>query len=175
MKKISEEIDDLLIKFLDEKLTGEKLEKIKYGLATSEELRDRLEVLKLIQGTLQESKLLHPSSNFTKRVMTNLHSIAPLPIMTPRNGLLLLVGILIAIVIGASFVDAGFYNSLNGMLSFDQINLPAGIYKPSIPSIPFNGKLLVNSIIAINMALAFILLDRLVLRPFFNRRSRTQI
>lgn len=175
MKKISEEIDDLLLQYLDEKLTGEKLEKIKHGLATSEELRDRLDALKLIHSTLLESKLLHPSSNFTKRVMNNLNSIAPSPMVTPKNGLLLLVGILIAIAIGASFVDAGFYNSLNGMLSFDQLKMPSGIYKPSIPSIPFNGRLLVNSIIALNLALAFILLDRLVLRPFFNRRSRIQM
>lgn len=175
MKKISEEIDDLLLQYLDGKLTGDKLEKIKGGLATSEELKDRLEVLKLIQSTMQENALLHPSSNFTKRVMNNLHSIAPSPMVTPKNGLLLLVGILTAIAIGASFVDAGFYNSLNGMLSFDQIKLPSGINTPSIPSIPFNGRMLVNSIIALNLALAFILLDRLVLRPFFSRRSRMQM
>jgi len=89
--------------------------------------------------------------------------------------LLLLFGILVAIGIGASLVDGGFYNSLNGILSFEQIKLPSGIQTPTLPSIPFSGKLLVNSIIAVNLALAFILLDRLVLRPFFNRRSRMQM
>lgn len=175
MRKISEEIDELLIQYLDGKLTGEKLEKIKQGLATSEELKDRLQVLKLIQSSMHEAELLHPSSSFTKRVMNNLHRVAPAPMVTPKNGLLLLFGILVAIGIGASLVDVGFYNSLNGILSFEQLKLPSGIKTPTLPSIPFNGRLLVNSVIALNLALAFILLDRIVLRPFFNRRSRMQL
>ena len=107
--------------------------------------------------------------------MNNLHRVAPAPMVTPKNGLLLLFGILVAIGIGASLVDVGFYNSLNGILSFEQLKLPSGIKTPTLPSIPFNGRLLVNSVIALNLALAFILLDRIVLRPFFNRRSRMQL
>ncbi len=175
MRKIAQEIDELLLQYLDGKLMGEKLEKIKRGLASSEALRERLEVLKLIQSSMQDSSLLSPSPNFTKKVMNNLHRESPVPMVTPRNGLLLLLGVLVAIGIGASLVDAGFFNSVNGILSFDKMQLPSGINGPSIPSIPFNGKLLVNSFIALNLALAFILLDRVVLKPFFNRRSRMQL
>jgi hypothetical protein len=38
-------------------------------------------------------------------------------------------------------------------------------------SIPFNGKVLVNSIIFLNLGLALILLDRTVLRPLFQKRA----
>lgn len=174
MKKVSQEIDELLVAYLDGELTGEKLEKVKKGLDTSEELRSRLEVLKLIQQSLERNTLLHPSDNFTQRVMGNLDKVPTASVLTPKNGLILLAGILVAMGIGASLVDTGIFNTLNGMLSLNQIKLPTGVTTPTLPSIPLSGKLIVNSIIALNMGLAFLLLDRTILRPFFNRRSRMQ-
>ncbi|MEZ4947731.1 MAG: hypothetical protein R2804_19520 [Cyclobacteriaceae bacterium] len=174
MKKISQEIDELLIAYLDGTLTGEKLEKVKNGLSTSEDLRNRLEVLKLIQQSLEHNTLLHPSNNFTQSVMRNLDKVPASSMLTPKNGLILLAGILVAMGIGASLVDTGIFNELNGMLSLNPVKLPTGITTPALPNIPFSGKLIVNSIIALNMGLAFLLLDRTVLKPFFNRRSRMQ-
>lgn len=174
MKKVSQEIDKLLIAYLDGELAGEKLEKIKNGLNTSEELRNRLEVLRLIQQSLERNTLLHPSDNFTAKVMGNLDKVPAVSILTPKNGLILLAGILVAMGIGASLVDTGVFNELNGMLSLKPIKLPTGVTTPTLPTIPFNGKLIVNSIIALNMGLAFLLLDRTILKPFFNRRSRMQ-
>lgn len=174
MKKVSQEIDELLLAYLDGALTGEKLEKVKNGLNTSEELRSRLEVLKLIQQSLESNTLLHPSGNFTQRVMENLDKAPVASMLTPKNGLILLAGILVAMGIGASLVDTGIFNALNGMLSLDQIKLPTGVATPSLPTIPLSGKLIVNSIIALNLGLAFLLLDRTILKPYFNRRSRMQ-
>ncbi|MEP2667904.1 MAG: hypothetical protein ABJH04_02855 [Cyclobacteriaceae bacterium] len=174
MKKVSQEIDKLLIAYLDGELAGEKLEKLKNGLNTSEELRNRLEVLRLIQQSLERNTLLQPSDNFTSKVMGNLDKVPAASMLTPKNGLILLAGILVAMGIGASLVDTGVFNELNGMLSLNQIKLPTGVTTPTLPTIPFNGKLIVNSIIALNMGLAFLLLDRTILKPFFNRRSRMQ-
>ncbi|HNP06445.1 MAG TPA: hypothetical protein PKN99_02410 [Cyclobacteriaceae bacterium] len=174
MKKISQEIDELLVAYLEGALAGEKLEKIKNGLATSEELRNRLEVLKLIQQSLERNTLLHPSDNFTQRVMGNLDKVPSASMLTPKNGLILLAGILVAMGIGASLVDTGLFNELNGMLSLNPIKLPTGVSTPTLPAIPLSGKLIVNSIIALNLGLAFLLLDRTILKPFFNRRSRMQ-
>lgn len=170
MRNISQEIDDLLVQYLEGKLTGEKLDKMKTGLATSEELQSRLEVLKLIQSTLQNEPLVKPSSNFTKRVMSILHRAPATGVVTPKNGLLLLCGILVAIGIGAVMVDAGFFNSINGMLTINQFELPSGLKTPSIPSIPLSGKIIINGIIALNLGLAFLILDRTILRPYFRNR-----
>ena len=170
MRNISQEIDDLLVQYLEGKLTGEKLDKMKTGLATSEELQSRLEVLKLIQSTLQNEPLVKPSSNFTQRVMDNLHRAPATGVVTPKNGLLLLCGILVAIGIGAVMVDAGFFNSINGMLTINQFELPSGLKTPSIPSIPLSGKIIINGIIALNLGLAFLILDRTILRPYFRNR-----
>lgn len=170
MRNISNEIDDLLSQYLEGKLSGEKLDKIKQGLATSEELQNRLEVLKLIQSSFQNEQIIHPSANFTKKVMNNLHHAPSFSVVNPKNGLLLLCGVLVAIGIGAAMVDAGFFNSLNGMLSFNQIEMPKGIKTPALPSIPFSGRIIVNGLIGLNLALAFLILDRVILRPYFRNR-----
>lgn len=170
MRNISQEIDDLLIQYLEGNLSGDKLDKIKQGLATSEELQNRLEVLKLIQSSFQQEKIVHPSANFTKRVMSNLHRVPATNVVTPKNGLLLLCGVLVAIGIGVVMVDAGFFNSLNGILSINQFELPSGSKTPSIPSIPLSGKIIFNGIIALNLGLAFLILDRTILRPYFRNR-----
>lgn len=174
MNRITQEIDQLLQDYLEGKLIGEKLEKVKKGLETFEELRNRLEILKTIELSMQKGQLMEPSSHFTQRVMSNLHKLPATQSITPRNGLLLLAGILVALGIGVTLVDAGFYNSLNGILSFENVNLPTGVPTPSIPSIPFSGKWVVNAIIGLNIGLAFLLLDRTILKPFFQRRSRVQ-
>jgi hypothetical protein len=44
-----------------------------------------------------------------------------------------------------------------------------------LPEIPFNGKLIVNLIIIANIALAFIVLDRAVLKPWFERRRNMPV
>jgi hypothetical protein len=41
----------------------------------------------------------------------------------------------------------------------------------SFPAIPINGKLVVNIIILLNLGLAWLVLDRAVLRPLFRRRA----
>lgn len=174
MKKVSQEIDELLVAYLEGKLTGEKLEKIEKGLDASEALRSRLEVLRLVQQSLERNTLLHPSANFTNKVMGNLDKVPAATMLTPKNGLLLLAGILVAMGICTSLVDTGIFNTLNGMLSLNQLNLPTQLNTPTLPAIPLSGRLIVNSIIALNMGLAFLLLDRTILRPFFNRRSRMQ-
>ncbi len=172
MKKVTQEIDELLLAYLDGTLDGVKLDKIKNRLATSENLRERLEALKLIQQSLQKGILLHPSSNFTQKVMSNLDRMPSASMLTPKNGLMLLIGILVAMGTGIALVDAGFFNTLNGILLMDPLKMPAGITTPILPSIPFNGRLIVNAIIALNLGLAFLLLDRTILKPFFNRRSK---
>lgn len=174
MKKISQEIDDLLVGYLDGTLTPEKLDKIKNGLTTSESLRSRLEALKFIQQSMQNTEVIHPSAHFTQRVMGNLHKLPHTTVLTPKNGLLLLSGVLVAMGMGATLVDAGIFNSFNGILPLNQFTLPTGIAVPELPAIPFNGKWIVNSIIALNLGLALLLLDRTILKPFFNKRSRVQ-
>ncbi len=174
MQKISQETDILLQDYLEGKLSEEKRRKIEFGLEKSEELRNRLEILKLLQQSMSHSSLMQPSANFTQRVMSNLHTMSSAQSLSPKNGLILLGGILIAIGIAISMLNTGLFNSMNGMLSFENFQLPQGLALPQVPSIPINGKIILNVIIALNIGLAFLLLDRTILKPLFNRRSGIQ-
>lgn len=174
MQKISQETDKLLQDYLDGKLAGEKLMKIKAGLEKSEELRNRLEILKLLQQSMSLPSLMQPSPHFTQRVMSNLHNMPASQSLSPKNGLILLGGILVATGIAIATLSTGLFNSMNGMLTFENFQLPRGIAIPQVPSIPINGKIILNAIIVLNIGLAFLLLDRTILRPLFSRRSRMQ-
>jgi hypothetical protein len=45
--------------------------------------------------------------------------------------------------------------------------------RQSLPGIPVDGKWIVNIIIFLNIAVAFIVLDRTILHPLFQRRMQT--
>ena len=165
-----EALENLLQDYLDGNLNEEQTQRIENALAGSETLRNRLEILKIIENSLHQDELLQPSSQFTQKVMSNLHQVPVAPMMTPRNGLILLVGVLVVIVASASLIDTGIFNALNGLLTFDQLTLPSGIATPSLPAIPFSGKWVVNTIIALNLGLAFLILDKTILKPFFKGR-----
>lgn len=120
-------------------------------------------------------KTIHPeqpSVNFTQQVMNNLHRASAVTLGLPsRNTMLILVGILVTIGIGIVMLAGGVFNSITSItirpeiLSNDQL-------QQYIPTIPFNGKLIINIVILMNLALVFIILDRAVLKPWFDRRAK---
>jgi hypothetical protein len=131
--------------------------------------REREEELKLIENVLAKNKLESPSSNFTHRVMMNLHSMPVASSLSPRNGLFLLFGTVVAVTLLTILVSTGVFDSTGATISLEQLP-DAEITKDLQKTIPLSGKWLMNGLILLNIVLAFILLDRTVLRPFFNRR-----
>ena len=69
-------------------------------------------------------------------------------------------------------LSAGVFDSTNTLELMDIViqNKYIDINK-SLPSIPFNEKMVVNIIILLNLALAFVVLDRTVLKPWFEKRK----
>ena len=161
----------LLLDYLYGRLHGADLRQLEAGLESSEDLRNRLEIVKLIEQSLGGDSLVHPSAHFTQRVMHAVRNSPAPHLISPKNGLMLLVGILIATGFAVALLNAGVFNALNGVFTFENLPLPAG----SVPSIPFHGKWMVHVIVGLNISLAFILLDRTILKPLFGRRSRFQL
>lgn len=125
--------------------------------------------LNIIDQHLKSVRIEQPSVNFTQRVMSNLHRAPVVTLELPsRNKMLMLAGILVTIGIAVLLVAGGAFNSVTSV-SVDQNIIPNQI-REYIPSIPFNGKLIINIAILMNLALAFIILDRVVLKPWFERR-----
>lgn len=134
-----------------------------------EKEKNREEELKLIEKVLVKNKLESPSSNFTHRVMMNLHSMPVASSLSPRNGLLLLFGTVVAVTLLTILVSTGLFDSTGTTISLEQLP-DSELTKDLQRTIPFNGKWLMEGLILLNIVLAFILLDRTILRPFFNRR-----
>lgn len=128
------------------------------------------EELNAIDRYFETVRIEQPSANFTQHVMSNLHRASAAALGLPsRNKMLMLAGILATIGIAILLLAGGAFESVT-TITVDQDILPNNQIREYIPTIPFNGKLVINIVILMNLALAFIILDRAVLKPWFERR-----
>lgn len=128
--------------------------------------------LRTIDSFLQSIQVEQPSANFTQKVMGNLHRTSASVISLPsRNKILLLAGIFTLVGIGVLLLADGAFSSITS-ITIDQTLIPNEKIREHIPSIPFNGTLIINIVVLMNLALAFIILDRAVLKPWFHRRAK---
>lgn len=166
--------DEVLLNFLDGNISPEEKNFINESIQENNENRIRLNELESVHSHLKtESVLLSPSKNFTDRVMSGLHEKSSSVFLSPKNGFLLIVGLLIASVIALSLISSGAFNQQTNF-NFNQI--PINIDKIKIPTnFIFDLKGFVKGFVIINLILAFVLLDRTILRPIFQKRSSHMI
>lgn len=173
MKKVSQPIDDILLDYLDGKLTTPEKEKTERSLQSNPAWQKRLEELRLIHSFLITTKLEQPSRNFTGTVMSRLHQYPAQAGFSIRNGILLLAAVLVAIGIATVLVSSGAFDNTTTNIDLNQVELSKKFIKTPLPSFAFNAKLIVNIIIILNLGLAWMVLDRVILKPFFQRRLHT--
>lgn len=168
MEKLTTSEDDLLMDFLDGNLNAIDLQKLKQRLESSATLQARLEELRVVHNNLSKVKIESPSHGFVARVMQSLHSRGYASYLSPRNGLFLLIGILVAAGAVALMAGAGVFNS-GITISLKSIQ-PAQPVLQKLPTFSLDLKVIVNLVIGVNLVLAFLILDRTILRPYFNKR-----
>jgi hypothetical protein len=80
---------------------------------------------------------------------------------------------MVAIGLGAVLLSAGVFDTSGSIQLADIVinNKYLEVNKP-LPSIPINGKVIVNVIIALNLALLFVVIDRTILKPWFAKRTK---
>lgn len=161
--------DEKLFEYIDGGLKGAEKEHFEQLLHNSPALRTRLEELRKLDTELRTIKIEQPSKNFTQRVMSRLDQYPVRNNATFRNGILLLAGVLVSVGIGSLLVASGVFDGTSS-IDLNQTITP-NKYIQKLPTFNFNGKLVVNIIILLNMALAFLLLDRTILKPWFERRK----
>jgi anti-sigma factor RsiW len=168
--KISQTQDSTLFEYMDGGLKGIEKENIEQLLKTSPALQARLEELRKLDSDLRTIKIEQPSKNFTQRVMSKLDQYPLRSSMTFRNSIFLLAGVLVAVGVGSLLVAGGVFDGTS-TIDLNQTIVPVNKYieKP-LPTFNFNGKLMVNIIILLNLALAFVVLDRAILKPWFEKR-----
>lgn len=176
MEKPDFKRDEELLNYLDGTLRDAQAQQLKAHLEKSPALQKRLEELREVTSALEGTgKLAHPSSNFTHRVMSNLHRLpASATSLSPRNGLLLLCGILVAVGVLSMLLASDVFDGLNRSIELTNNPVTKDFVKNPLPSFSFQGKWLINGVVILALGLCFVLLDRTILRPLFNRRSKFQ-
>jgi len=172
MKDRSQSADDKLSRYLDGGMSNPEKKAFEEELKINTVLRTELEHLQDIGFTMRNKMLEQPSRNFTQLVMSRLdqYPIVAQKSFSIRNGILLLAGVLVAVGLAAVLVSAGVFDTAVTTIDLNQMQLPQEYLPKSLPSIPFNGKLIVNLIIVLNLGLAWVVLDRAILKPLFQRR-----
>jgi hypothetical protein len=172
MKKVSQSVDDILSDYLDGNLSTAEKMKADEALRNNPFWRERLDELKMVNTFLGENKIEYPSKNFTDAVMNRLHQYPVNTGFSIRKGILLLTGVLIVIGVATILLSTGAFDNTTTSIDLNQIEVSRKFVKTPLPSFEFNGKLIVNIIIILNLGLAWIVLDRTILRPFFQRRMQ---
>jgi hypothetical protein len=171
MNKLSPEKEEEILKYLDGTLEFSKKENLEIELQENQLLKNEMEVQETIQRFLKRRAVIEiPSKTFTQKVMAGL-TVRPSVTFSPRKGLLLLIGVIIASGLALVLLSNGAFDQTQTTLLVDATPLKnKWMTLPSF-SVPFNGKILVNSIIFLNLGLALVLLDRTILRPLFQKRA----
>ena len=171
MGKLTPETEEALQRYVEGTIDPQERLKIEEAISLSADMQKRVAEYKTLHNFLtQRSKLEVPSKNFTDKVMASLDH-QPVPFISPRNGLFLLIGIVIACGIALSFISSGIFDSVQTVVTTDVV--PKTDLLQNIPSwsLPITGKMLIKAILFLNLILAFILIDRTILRPYFQKRN----
>lgn len=168
--------DEELLDYLDGTLRDAQAQQLKARLEKSTALQKRLEELRQVTTSLERTgELAHPSTNFTHRVMSNLHRLPiTAPSLSPKNGLLLLCGILVAVGVLTMLLSSGVFDDMDRSIELTNIPVTKDFVKNPLPSFSFQGKWLINGLVVFTLGLCFVVLDRTILRPLFHRRSKLQ-
>ncbi len=174
MDKFTTKQDDQLLDYLDGKMDATNLQQLKKALESSSVLQARLEALRLVHRTLSHGKLESPSPSFVSKVMMNLDNASFSSGLSPKNGLLLLMGVTVATGMLLVMLNTGIFDQFKGLVAWPQ-SLPAQKYLQSLPAVSINGKLIIDILVGLNLLLAFLVLDKTVLKPFFQKRAGVQL
>jgi anti-sigma factor RsiW len=173
MKKTPQDIDDLLLDYIDDNLIPEERSRIESLLSLSADLTRRLAHLRNIHAMVGGQQLEQPSGNFTLSVMNRLDEYPAKTSFSARNSIFLLLGIIGVMAIGAWLLSVGVFDHAGAILDLNKLPLSRQYMKQTLPVFSIDGKLVIHVIIFLNLALVLIVFDRVILKPFFHRRIQT--
>ncbi|MBL0741304.1 anti-sigma factor family protein [Chryseolinea lacunae] len=171
MKKNSPADEEQLLHYIDGTLSAPERQALEILLTHDAALKARLEELQAADAWLHNIPLENPSRNFTQQVLSKLdqYPASRQTSFTSWKGIFLLAGMLVAIGITSVLVSAGVFDGVHTSINLNQ-ELPEKFVQRSLPTVDFSGKTMINVIIALNLVLAWLVLDKAVLKPLFQRR-----
>lgn len=171
MKKISREHEIKLLEYIDGTLNANDAAELMRQVASQPELKARLQELQALNAFFAGHAAPQPTKNFTRQVMARLDQYPRTAGRPIWKNVMLLTGIIITAGIASWLVSLGIFDG-TARVDLNSVMFQKSPIKQSLPSFNFEGKTIVNAIILFNLVIAFFLLDRTVLRPWFQRRSR---
>lgn len=161
--------EEMLFEYLDGKLDPRQHSELERLLEADPSLRARLDDIARAHDLLTRTGLSHPSPNFTSQLMNKLEGNVAVRRLSIRNGLFLLAGILVVVFAGMALLSSGIFDQ-QSQLDLNSFNIVRQYLKLTLPTVAVDGEIVVNVIILVNLAIAFVVLDRAVLKPLFQRR-----
>jgi hypothetical protein len=164
--------NERLIRYVSGELNEAEAALVEGELQRSPELQKQFDQVKEIDRFLQrQSKPAHPSKSFTEQVMRGITLPIRNSALSPKMGLLLLLGVLVITTVAVLSLRNGLFDSMEFPISLNLQSMY--LDKLSIPTfnLPLSGKWLVSLFLILNIAVGFILLDRTILKPYFQRRA----
>lgn len=172
MKKLTEQLEEQMLDYLDGNLSASQKESFERELEASHVMRTRFQELSTIHESLRDSSLENPTSNFTERVLFKISQL-PKSVLSPKQGFLILIGLILATGIGLYLLSNTSLVGFGSLINPQDYKLPEKI-TTYIPTISWDTKTITNIILIINTGIAFLILDRAILRPLLQKRSGLQ-
>jgi len=167
MNETPSPIDDQLLDYLDGTLPSGARAALELLLRQDTAVAIRLEELRLMHTLMNGQRLEMPAADFTASVMQRLRD-EPATKGQVIRGIFMIAGILLIVGIAAALLGAGVFDTLT-TLNLNKLTQRYAV-DAVLPTFSLNIRLIVNGIIILNLALAFMVLDRTILRPLFQRR-----
>ena len=163
---------EMLFDYLDGKLDSQERGNIERLLQADPSLRERFDDIARAHQLLAQTVLSEPSPDFTAQLMIRLQGSITARRLSVRNGLFLLAGILVVVFAGMALLSSGIFDQ-QSLLDLNSLVIVGQYLKIPLPTIAVDAKLILNVIILLNLGIAFVVLDRAVLKPFFQERLQS--
>jgi hypothetical protein len=170
MNKADQFSQEVLLRYLDGHLDSIERDAVERALNIDPTLNRKLDELRSVDRMLRNVRLVQPSKNFTATVLQRLDEYPLRRGLSIRNGIFLLCGIMVVVGVALVLLSMGVFDQTTTTLNPNEIDLVQKYSPQNLPSISIDGKMLVNIIVILNLAVMFIVLDRAILKPFFERR-----
>lgn len=161
-----------LLRYLDGLMTTSEAAVFEREIRDDHELKNKLQEMREMELLLKSTRLPEPSDQFTTVVMRKIEA-GPIVWRRIMNSLVLLFGVTIVAAVTAYLLANGTLDNSQTTIAIDRMQQLDKILPKVSPEVNLDGKLMMNVVIFLNLAVALIVLDRTVLKPFFQSRRTT--
>lgn len=172
MEKISQTLEDKLLDYLDGNLTIDEIHQLDDAMKRNASVKNRFDELRLLNNALLKTELEQPADDFTQRVISNLTHVPVTSRWSIRNAVFLFLGVVTFATVALVLLSAGVFDDATATFTLKPTPVSWLFIPAQLSSLTINIKMIVNSIILMNIVLAWIILDRTILRPYFQHRMK---